>query len=327
MDAHAAAAVQQEIMYLSMLHTMKYEGTTPVEGFLKKFELARKQLMAANLQTTPDIILLCLSAALHDPINPPAKGQDGMAFVGPSTWLDEQEPMEVDTYDRLNAKLEIKFTPTIKTSTQIINKIQTIKYSPDKTIEELITEIDKIVGRTRLEKYVYQTLLMERAPLSIAKKLMDSDPEWRDLESSDLKKKLIVYDAAHRNPDVGCTHYASSTPHLGSNTSTPSFASIPGLCSGNSTQLSRSRGPTRQRPQRLRYTDAYQSTDPTRRHHETPTRDHERQHRRDHRSEPRESQLQRSREIETQRKRDPEKETQRNRDPEKETQRNRDSEK
>jgi hypothetical protein len=73
--------------------------------------------------------------------------------------------------------LEIKFTPTIKTSTQIINKIQTIKYSPDKTVEELITEIDKIVGRTCLEKYAYQTLLMVRVPLSIAKKLMDSDPE------------------------------------------------------------------------------------------------------------------------------------------------------
>jgi hypothetical protein len=33
------------------------------------------------------------------------------------------------------------------------------------------------VGRTRLEKYAYQTLLMVRVPLSIAKKLMDSDPE------------------------------------------------------------------------------------------------------------------------------------------------------
>ncbi|KAF8534204.1 hypothetical protein BDD12DRAFT_809551 [Trichophaea hybrida] len=201
MATHSAAAVQKEIMYLSMLHTMKYEGSSPVEGFLKKFELARNQLMAANLQTTPDIFLLCLSAALHDPIDPPAKGQDGMAFIGPSTWLDEQKPTEVNTYDRLKAKLEIKFTPTIKTSTQIINKIQTIKYSPDKTVEELITEIDKIVGRTHLEKYAYQTLLMERVPLSIAKKLTDSDPEWRDLELSDLKKKIIAYDAAHRNPD------------------------------------------------------------------------------------------------------------------------------
>jgi hypothetical protein len=133
--------------------------------------------MAANPQTVLNIFLLCLSAALHNPINPPAKGQDGMAFVDSSTWLDEQEPTEVDTYDKLKAKLEIKFTPTIKTSTQIINKIQTIKYSPDKTVEELITKIDKIVGRTRLEKYVYQTLLMLRVPLSIAKKLMDSDPK------------------------------------------------------------------------------------------------------------------------------------------------------
>ncbi|KAF8540310.1 hypothetical protein BDD12DRAFT_804641 [Trichophaea hybrida] len=40
MAAQPAAIVQKEIMYLSMLHTMKYEGTTPVEGFLKKFELA-----------------------------------------------------------------------------------------------------------------------------------------------------------------------------------------------------------------------------------------------------------------------------------------------
>jgi len=146
MAAQAAAAAQKEIMYLTMLHSMQYEGTTPVEGFLKKFELARNQLMAANPQTAPEIFLLCLSAALHDPINPPAKGQDGMTFVGPSTWLDEQELTEVDTYDKLKPKLEVKFAPTIKTSTQIINKIQTIKYSPDKTVEELITEIDKIVG-------------------------------------------------------------------------------------------------------------------------------------------------------------------------------------
>ncbi|KAF8531569.1 hypothetical protein BDD12DRAFT_810866 [Trichophaea hybrida] len=75
-----------------------------------------------------------------------------MAFVGPSTWLDEQEPTEVDTHNRLKAKLEIIYTPTIKTSKQIINKIQTIKYCPDKTVEELISDIDKIVARTRLEK-------------------------------------------------------------------------------------------------------------------------------------------------------------------------------
>ncbi|KAF8252002.1 hypothetical protein K440DRAFT_636187 [Wilcoxina mikolae CBS 423.85] len=201
MAAQAAAAAQKEIMYLNMLHSMQYEGNTPVEGFLKKFELARNQLMPGNQQTVPDIVLLCLSAALHDPINSPAKGQDGMAFVGPSTQLDEKEPTEVDTYDKLKAKLEIMFAPTIKTSTQIINKIQTIKYSPDNTVQELITEIDKIVGRACLEKYAYQTLLMERVPLSIAKKLTDSDPEWRDLELSDLKKKLIAYNAAHRNPD------------------------------------------------------------------------------------------------------------------------------
>jgi hypothetical protein len=42
---------------------------------------------------------------------------------------------------------------------------------------------------------------MERIPLSIAKKLTESDPEWRDLELSDPKKKLIAYDTAHRNPD------------------------------------------------------------------------------------------------------------------------------
>jgi hypothetical protein len=129
-----------------------------------------------------------------------------MPFVGPSTWLDEQEPTEVDTYNKLKAKLEVKFTPTIKTSTQIINKIQTIKYSPDKTVEELITKIDKIVGRTRLERYVYQTLLMKRVPLPIAKKLTDSDLEWQDHELSDLKKKLIVYDATHRNPNPIVRH-------------------------------------------------------------------------------------------------------------------------
>jgi hypothetical protein len=102
-------------------------------------------LTAANPQTAPNIVLLCLSAVLHDPINTPAKGQDGMTFVGVSTWLDEQEPTEVDTYDMLKAKLEIKFTPTGKTSAQIINKIQTIKCLHNKTVEELITEIDKIV--------------------------------------------------------------------------------------------------------------------------------------------------------------------------------------
>ncbi|KAF8538583.1 hypothetical protein BDD12DRAFT_884818 [Trichophaea hybrida] len=78
--------------------------------------------------------------------------QDGMAFVGPSAWLDEQDPTAVDTYHTLKAKWEVKFAPTIKTSTQIINKIQTTQYSPDKTDEELITEIDEIVGRTHLEK-------------------------------------------------------------------------------------------------------------------------------------------------------------------------------
>ncbi|KAF8540309.1 hypothetical protein BDD12DRAFT_880701 [Trichophaea hybrida] len=122
-----------------------------------------------------------------------------MAFVGPSTWLDEQEPTEVDTYDGLKDMLEIKFTPTIKSSTHIINKIQTIKYFPDKTVEELITEIDKIMGRTHLGKYAYQTLLMERVPLSIAKKLTDSDPEWnpdpilRRREDMDVEKSAKMH--------------------------------------------------------------------------------------------------------------------------------------
>jgi hypothetical protein len=58
MAAEAATAAQKEIIYLTMLHLMHYEGTTPVEGFLKKFQLARNQLMAANPQTAPDIFLL-----------------------------------------------------------------------------------------------------------------------------------------------------------------------------------------------------------------------------------------------------------------------------
>jgi hypothetical protein len=44
-------------------------------------------------------------------------------------------------------------------------------------------------------------------------------------------------------------HYASSTPHLGSNTSTPSFTSIPVLCSANSRVIEQIKR-TYERPQR-----------------------------------------------------------------------------
>ncbi|KAF8538882.1 hypothetical protein BDD12DRAFT_805790 [Trichophaea hybrida] len=152
MASEAASPIQKEIMYHSMLYTMKFEGTTPGEGFLKKFELARNQLMAANPQTTPDIFLLYSSAALHDPIHSLPKGQDEMVFVGSSTWLD------------------------------------------------------KIVGRIHLEKYGNQTLLMERVPLSIAKKLTESNPQWQDFELSDLKKRQIAYNILHRNPDPVLRH-------------------------------------------------------------------------------------------------------------------------
>jgi hypothetical protein len=103
-------------MYLTMLPSMQYEGTISIEQLLKTFELATNQLMAANPLAGSDIFLLWLSATLHEPINPPAEGQDGMEFIGPSTWHDKEQPTEVYTYDKLKAKLEIMFTPTIKIS-------------------------------------------------------------------------------------------------------------------------------------------------------------------------------------------------------------------
>ncbi|KAF8532771.1 hypothetical protein BDD12DRAFT_810714 [Trichophaea hybrida] len=193
----AAAAVQREIVDLSMLHTLKYEVIMPIEEFLKKFELIKNRFMAANLQTTPNIFLLCVSAVVHDPINPPAKGQDGMEFVGPSTWLDEQKPTEVDTYDRLKAKSEVKFVPTIRTSTQIINKIQTIQYSPDKTVEEHITEIDKIVGRTHLEKN----------PNLIPWPRKDMDIE----KSAKMYRKLAVPAPVQKPIETGMSVYVSGS--------------------------------------------------------------------------------------------------------------------
>jgi len=134
-----------------MVQTMKYEGTTPVEGFLKTCELARTQLLASNPQSVHKLFWVGPAAARHDPIIPPAKNQHGMSFFSPSTWRDEQEPTDVDSYNNIKANLETQFALTIRTSTQNFTKIQTIKCSLDKTVEEFIHKIDKMVERSRLE--------------------------------------------------------------------------------------------------------------------------------------------------------------------------------
>jgi hypothetical protein len=58
-----------------------------------------------------------------------------------------------------------------------------------------------MVEKIGFEKYVYQTLLMERVPVSIAKNPMDCTLEWWDLELYEINKQLIAYNAVHRNSD------------------------------------------------------------------------------------------------------------------------------
>jgi hypothetical protein len=83
---------------------------------------------------------------------------------------------------------------------EVLNKLDGLKFNIISATKEFIAEFDKVIGRFKIEKFAYQTTLLDKVPYKIVENLSETTPEWRELDIPDLKK-LIAIDWNFRQVD------------------------------------------------------------------------------------------------------------------------------
>jgi hypothetical protein len=110
----------------------KYQGTSDITRFLRKFDGLRTRILALNPNYDDFLIETTLVACLQDAPTPPSVGVDGEPYISPATWYEKQPDANVDTYDKLKEKLESKFKAKAANMSKIISRLAQLERG-DKT--------------------------------------------------------------------------------------------------------------------------------------------------------------------------------------------------
>ena len=102
----SSVAIQQEWNDLAKL---LYDGTTPIEAYLMRFDYFMKRLLRLDPSIEDDEFRMRLFIQLRDTRKPPALGLDGERYVGPETWAVRQPSTSIDSYSKLCTALKDRY--------------------------------------------------------------------------------------------------------------------------------------------------------------------------------------------------------------------------
>jgi hypothetical protein len=86
-------------------------------------------------------------STLRDAVPAPELGVDGERYTGPVSWLGTQLAGDVETYDKLKAKLESKFRANADNLSTVILHLTELERK-DRTVRDFADDLDDIRGAT-----------------------------------------------------------------------------------------------------------------------------------------------------------------------------------
>jgi hypothetical protein len=185
--------------WLDSMQRLVYDGTTDVDRFLKSFETCRSKLLQVDPDTDEETVFFYFLQALKDSSTPPKRGGDGEKYVGPETWLDRQPFSEIDTYDKLKAKLEFKFRAKIDNRAAVIARLAKMERK-HRTVQLFARDFDEICGDLDFDDEILITIFIKQMPVKVFDRLDWFYPDFRTRTYSSVKNNCIAFDNALRNP-------------------------------------------------------------------------------------------------------------------------------
>jgi hypothetical protein len=195
-----AANAAQISTYLKFMMSMKYDGTSDITSFFRRFDGFRTRILALDPNYDDFLIETTLAACLQDAPTPPSVGVDGEPYIGPATWYEKQPDADVDTYDKLKEKLESKFKAKAENMSKIISRLAQLERG-DKTVKEFAYEFDRVRGTAEVHDYTLIDIFTKQMPQTVVKRLLISCPDFREKTYEEVKNLCIKLDHAVRNPD------------------------------------------------------------------------------------------------------------------------------
>lgn len=80
-----------------------------IQSFLSDFETTCAQIKTLNHDFPEATLLMFLRGALKNTESPPVVGIDGTHYMGPETWLNRQQPDDIDTLEKVKIKLHDRY--------------------------------------------------------------------------------------------------------------------------------------------------------------------------------------------------------------------------
>jgi hypothetical protein len=190
----------QTLRYLKLMMSMKYDGTSDISLFLRRFDGFRTRILGLDPDYDDFVIEATLSTCLQDAKPSPSVGVDGERYIGPATWWAKQPIDDVDTYDKLKRKLEAKFKAKVESMSKIFSRLAQLERG-DQTVRDFAYEFDDTRGTTEIPDFNLIDIFTKQMPWEVIKRLLISCPDFREKTYEEVKNLCIKLDHAVRNPD------------------------------------------------------------------------------------------------------------------------------
>jgi hypothetical protein len=196
-DIMNSVAIQRE---WDDLAKVVYDGTTPIEAHLTRFDYFVKRLLRLDPDIEDEEFRMRLLIQLRDARKPPALGLDGERYVGPETWAVRQPSTNIDSYSKLCSALRDRYGCHVrKTNLELIHEIDQMHPNWKKTtLKEFFADVDALLGSAVIEDGFVIKALNEKLPAEVKEELRRSRGIWKKMTLARYREYCLgVYEDIH----------------------------------------------------------------------------------------------------------------------------------
>jgi hypothetical protein len=130
------------------LSELSFDGTSPVEVYLKKFAFRVRRILRLDPDIEDEDVRMAMCMQLRNAKNPPSLNCGEERYVGPRIWLSRQVDTDINTYDKLRAALLYRYGKK-KTLTEVVEQLDQLQPDWDRiSLVDFFEEARKVIGRT-----------------------------------------------------------------------------------------------------------------------------------------------------------------------------------
>jgi hypothetical protein len=185
------------------LFKLSYDGTTPVQVYLNKFDYCVRRLQRLDPDLEDEELRMWMYFQLQNAKKPPAQGLDGERYVGPETWVVRQADTDIDTYEKLSSALKKQYKGLEKkTSQEVIREIEQMHPNWKKImLKEFFASVDELFGSVTIEEWLVIRSINEKLPAEVKEELRCTRGAWKQWTFTQYREFCMnTYEDIH-HPD------------------------------------------------------------------------------------------------------------------------------